>query len=122
MKPRLLVVDDEPDMLDFVERAFRVDYVVLRAPGGAEALDLILEVGPVQVLVADHHMPGMTGLELVRAVRTRYPGVATVLLSGMDEVPVEETVVDAAVGKPIDSDELRFAVEQAVAASRTRAP
>jgi hypothetical protein len=48
--------------------------------------------------------------------------MATVLLSGMDDVPVEETEVDAAVGKPIDSDELRFAVEQAVAASRTRLP
>jgi len=109
-------------MLDFVERVFRADYVVLRAPGGAEALDLILEIGPVQVLVADHRMPGMTGLELIRTIRGRYPAMATVLLSGMDDVPVEETEVDAAVGKPIDSDELRFAVEQAVAASRTRTP
>ncbi len=72
MKPRLLIVDDEPDILDFLERVFRTDFEVVRASGGHDALKL-LESGPVDVLITDQKMPRMTGLELLEAIRDRFP-------------------------------------------------
>lgn len=116
-KPYLLAVDDEPDILDFLERVFRRDYLVLRAGNGDEAMKLLAEQAP-QVMVSDQRMPGRTGLELLSEVREAHPGITRILLSGFSDLPeitaaAESGLVHAYVVKPVDSKRLKEAVTEA---------
>lgn len=117
-KPRLLVVDDEPDMLDFLERVFRAEFSVTRASNAEEALT-ILAGGGFRVLVTDQKMPRMTGVELLEQIRDVHPGLVKILLSGFTDLPeiqraIERCGIHAYVVKPVDSDRLRQAVREAL--------
>ena len=80
-KPVLLTVDDDPDVLRAVERDLRrkysENYRVLRAESGAAALDLLRKLEqrnePVALLLADHRMPNMNGLEFLAEAMKIYP-------------------------------------------------
>jgi DNA-binding NtrC family response regulator len=118
-RPILLAVDDEPDILDFLERVFRKRYTVQRAADASEALAR-LAGGPVHLVVTDQRMPGMSGLALLERVAADHPGITRVLLSGFSDLPeitqaAEVGLVHAYVVKPVDSARLREAVEEAVA-------
>lgn len=67
-KPRLLVVDDNEDMLQFLKSSFEETYDVVTATNGMEALSL-LENHQISAIVSDLMMPKMNGVELCRAVR-----------------------------------------------------
>ena len=81
MPPRLLIVDDEPDMLDFLDRVFRRDYEVLRAQSVDEALRA-LDGGPIDIIVTDRRMPRRSGLELLEIAAKQQPRAVRVLLTG----------------------------------------
>jgi DNA-binding NtrC family response regulator len=122
--PKLLVVDDEQDMLDFLERVFRRDYQVSRANSVEEA-EQALERGPFDVVITDRRMPRRTGLELLEIVAARSPETVRVLLTGYAESLVNEKIhqwalVDAWVSKPIDSSALRHAVSDAIASRKAK--
>ncbi len=69
---RLLVVDDDPMNLDmFARRLEQHGYAVARASGGREALDYIHSHG-VDLILLDHYMPEITGLEVLRELRRGY--------------------------------------------------
>ncbi|HZS38192.1 MAG TPA: response regulator [Polyangia bacterium] len=117
--PRLLIVDDERDMLDFLERVFRRDYEVVRAHSVEEA-EQALASGAVDVVITDRRMPRRSGLELLEIVAAQHPKTVRVLLTGYADSLVDEKVtqwrlVDAWVSKPIDSAALREAVTDAIA-------
>jgi DNA-binding NtrC family response regulator len=123
MAGRLLVVDDELDMLDFLDRVFRREYEIVRATSVEEALPL-LDGKPFEVIITDRRMPRRSGLELLEAASKRQPEALRVLLTGYADSLVDEKVaqwrlVDAWVSKPIDSAALRQAIEQAM---KKRAP
>jgi adenylate cyclase len=118
MKPRLLIVDDEPDMLDFLERVFRGEYAVTRASSAEEALDE-LDRERYALVITDQKMPQITGVELLERIGERYPTLVKVLLSGFTEVPeiqraVERGGIHNYVVKPVDSEKLRVAVKEAI--------
>jgi CheY-like chemotaxis protein len=98
--PRVLVVDDDPNMRDLVSfRLRKAGHKVLTAESGPDALALVESRGAPDVAVLDVTMPGMTGLELLPAMRAR-DGLAdmpAVFLSGR----VEQTDVDA--GRALDA-------------------
>lgn len=121
---RLLVVDDERDMLDFVERVFRRDYEVTRAESVDEALAEVAKA-PFDVIVTDRRMPRRSGLELLEEVAQRMPATVRVLLTGyadsLADVGMSQLqIVDAWVSKPIDSAALREAVTGAVSKKRAQ--
>jgi YesN/AraC family two-component response regulator len=124
MKLKLLIVDDEPDMLDFLERVFRADYEVTRAGGADEALAL-LHGGTFDILVTDQKMPGVSGVELLERIAETQPNLVKVLLSGFTDVPEIQRAVDRCgihnyVVKPVDSSRLREAIEEAIAVKQGR--
>ena len=61
--PVILLVDDEEDILDFLERILAKKYHIIKARGGAEALQ-ILDRESVRLIVCDVMMPDMDGFEL----------------------------------------------------------
>ena len=116
--PRLLIVDDEQDMLDFLDRVFRREYEVVRARSVDEALRHI-DAGPLDLIITDRRMPRRSGLDLLEVASKRQPRAVRVLLTGYADSLVDENVaqwqlVDAWVSKPIDATALKQAVAQAI--------
>lgn len=118
----MLIVDDEPDMLDFLERVFRLDYQVVRTNSADEALR---ELGQQKfaVVITDQKMPHITGVQLLERIGDRYPFMVKILLSGYTEVPEIQKAVDRCgihnyVVKPIDSEKLKVALNEAIGRHR----
>ncbi|MGQ0562336.1 MAG: response regulator [Gemmatimonadota bacterium] len=81
MRPKVLVVDDERSILDTVEILLRGEgFEAAVAQSGREALERFDELGP-DIVVTDIRMPGVTGLDLLEAVRARDPEVPVILMT-----------------------------------------
>jgi len=77
----LLIVDDEKNVALALKRLLRQEgYRILTASNGDEGLAL-LNGHPVRIVVSDHQMPGMPGLEFLRHVRQRHAATARILMS-----------------------------------------
>jgi type IV pilus assembly protein PilB len=105
---RILVVDDEPTMVDVVREILEAEsYVTVGAANGREALALIQKEAPDLVLT-DLLMPGMSGLDLLKRMRADRASrhIPVVFLSGVDEVDTEVQALDLGaddyVTKPIE--------------------
>ncbi len=117
-KPRMLVVDDEPDNLDLLYRTFRRDFKVLRAESGVEALEVLSSEGEVAVIISDQRMPEMKGTEFLSKTVPDFPDTVRIILTGFTDV---EDLVDAInagqvyryITKPWDPDELKHVVDRA---------
>ena len=81
-RARVLCVDDDAFMLDILTRTIGVDYEVVTARSGAEALQLIENSEPIQVVISDHRMPGLSGAQFLQAVREQHLLIVRVLLTG----------------------------------------
>ncbi|OKH30372.1 adenylate cyclase [[Phormidium ambiguum] IAM M-71] len=118
-KPKLLVVDDEPDNLDLLYRTFYREYKVLKATSGTAALEILAKEGDVAVIISDQRMPGMTGTEFLSLTATQYPDTIRIILTGYTDV---EDLVEAInsgkvfkyVTKPWESESLQIVVRQAL--------
>jgi len=118
----VLVVDDEPDILEFVERALRRTYEVTTCGGADEALVLVSQ-RRFDAIVTDHKMPRTSGLELLGLLAHTDTAMARVLLSGYTESPeVDRALIsgtlDAHAVKPIDSKSLLEIIDRAIAKRR----
>jgi PAS domain S-box-containing protein len=112
---RVLAVDDEPEVLDLLRVMLaHAGHTVLGAASGREALALFARE-PVDVVVTDLGMPGMTGLALALELRRRRP-VPIVLLTGWaDELDRASTPgVDVVLAKPFSREQLFAAIARAV--------
>jgi response regulator RpfG family c-di-GMP phosphodiesterase len=89
----ILLVDDEQAILDGLRRQLRKKFTVHTAAGGAEALAL-LESEPVTVVVSDMRMPQMNGATFLSKVRTLYPDVVRILLTGQADTQAAITAVN----------------------------
>jgi PAS domain S-box-containing protein len=80
---KVLVVDDQPEVLDMAAHLFRsLGYDVLCATNGSDALEKLSAHRDVAILFSDIVMPGMTGVELAKAARTQLPDLKVILASG----------------------------------------
>ncbi|MGM0558824.1 MAG: ATP-binding protein [Myxococcota bacterium] len=112
-----LVVDDEPDILDAIERLFRKEYRVITARTADEALDLV-EDEPVQVVMTDQRMPEMSGIEFLAKLRETRPDIVRVLFTGYSNIDhvidaINEGHVYRYISKPWKPAELKLFVSQA---------
>ncbi|MGN6550486.1 MAG: response regulator [Pararhizobium sp.] len=116
---RILVVEDESLILmSTADMLTAMGHTVIEATNGAEALAL-LDEQPVDVLLTDHGLPGMSGAELAVASRRRQPRLKIVFASGADtnpDVAAGEQIADAILlRKPYDERGLAEALKSAVA-------
>jgi len=117
---KLLFVDDEPNILEGLERMLfplRKEWQLAFAHSGHEALNLMKEK-PFDVIVTDLRMPGMDGATLLSEVREHHPGMVRFVLSGQSD---EKTGYRAAslahqfLPKPCDAKTLKAHVDSAFA-------
>jgi response regulator RpfG family c-di-GMP phosphodiesterase len=118
-RPVVLVVDDEPDILEAVVLQIQRDCKVLTAGSGAEALQVLSESGPIAAVITDRRMPGMDGVELLRRVQLEYPDTTRVLQTAQSDLTAAISAINDGgvfryLSKPIPTDELRATVREAV--------
>jgi putative nucleotidyltransferase with HDIG domain len=116
----ILFVDDEPRVLEGLRRMLRPlrhEWQMAFASGGVEALE-ILAVMPCDVLVTDMRMPGMDGVQLLETVRTRFPSMLRIILTGQcnrDTLLRGVSLAHRHLTKPCDPDTLKDTVARACA-------
>jgi two-component system response regulator GlrR len=120
-KPRILVVDDDADMLRLLSlRLAASGYEITTAASAEEALAQLERARP-QLVLSDVRLPGRDGLALFDEVRTRHPALPVILLTAHGTIPdaVEATArgVFTYLTKPYDAQELLDKVQQALALS-----
>jgi two-component system NtrC family response regulator len=118
MKARVLIVDDDDSLRRVTQvRLEQAGYQTTTAASGFDAL-AVLQKSPVELVITDLKMPGMSGLELLRRIRTEFPDVIVILLTAFGSV---ESAVDAMRGgaydyitKPVHADELELVVRRSL--------
>lgn len=118
IKPYILSVDDEPQVLNAVNRDLRRhyqrEYRILKSSSGQEALDTLQQLkernDPVALLLADHRMPGMTGTEFLAEAMKLYPEARRVLLTAYADteaaiMSINDIGLDYYLMKPWDPPE-----------------
>ena len=117
---KVLAVDDHRLMLDAIRTVLAREediFVVAEANAGDKVVPLVGQTGPYVVLL-DVRMPGMDGLAVLEQLRERYPSVAVVMLSGIDDPTLVRAALErgaaAFVLKHVDPRDLAAAVRQVV--------
>jgi len=120
---RILIVDDEPDMLNFLAKmlAKKGGWIVETAASAEEALERV-QVEPPDAVLTDIKMPGMDGLTFLQRMGTIDPAVTTILMTGHGTIEMAvQALKDGAydfVEKPFDNERILRTVGRAI--ERTR--
>jgi len=118
-RPRILVVDDEPVLIDLIDDIVKhhVDCRVLSARSLSEARE-ILDSGPVELLLVDLHLPDGKGTTLINEMRRNYPSAETIVITGE---PTVDSAISALrngaidfVAKPFTADQIADRVRKAL--------
>lgn len=112
----VLVVDDEPVSRDVVSKHLAADgHRVVAAKSGEEAMEKF-SLGHFDLLVTDHAMPGMNGVQLAESVHRIHPGQPVLMISGFTAPgfdPANPPVgIDCLLAKPVQRDKLRLALNR----------
>jgi response regulator RpfG family c-di-GMP phosphodiesterase len=124
--PKVLFVDDEPNLLAAMERNFGLDYDVTTATSGADALVIMRAQGPFTVVISDMRMPQMSGAEFLARARNDAPETIRMLLTGQSELEsavaaVNQGAIFRFLTKPCQQEDLHRAIEAAVEQHRLQA-
>jgi len=117
LRHTILIVDDEEDNLQLLNRTLRREYNVITAPDGAEALNILEKEGKnISLILSDQRMPNMSGTEFLAKTVTEYPNIIRMLLTGYSDI---DAMIDGVnkcglfqyLTKPFDPEELKFIIK-----------
>lgn len=119
MSQKILLVDDDPNILQGFRRSLRKRFQFSVALGGPEGLDILEDEGPFAVVVSDMQMPEMDGIEFLRAVQKQSPDSVRMMLTGNGD---QKTAMDAVndgqifrfLTKPCSPERLTMALEAGI--------
>jgi DNA-binding response OmpR family regulator len=115
MKPVILLVDDNPEILDFISDDLSDKYSVIKALNGQEALDMI-GIENIQLIISDVMMPGIDGFELCKTIKTNfdYSHIPIILLTAKNTLQSKieglEVGADAYIEKPFSPEHLQVQI------------
>jgi len=118
-KEKILIVDDQVEILNSLKRLFRDEYQVLTAESGAQALELLKEQEEVAAILSDQRMPGMDGVSFLSRAREVQPDAVRLMITGYADIDATIEAVNKAnifqyIAKPFEPDEIRQIVANAV--------
>jgi len=119
MSRRILLVDDDPNILSSYTRTLRKRFEFDTAQGGDEALAHLTTSGPYAVILSDMRMPGMDGIQLLSEAKTLSPDSVRIILTGNAD---QESAIQAVnrgnifrfLTKPCDPETLSISLEAAI--------
>jgi len=115
MKPVLLLVDDNEEILEFLEHELNEKYSIMKAVNGQDALDILKE-NAVHLLISDIMMPVMDGFELCRIIKSNfdYSHIPVILLTAKNTLQSKieglEIGADAYIEKPFSPEYLQVQI------------
>ncbi len=115
----LLFVDDEEGVLNALRRIFMEEnYRIFTVPSADKAL-AIMQQERIQLVISDHRMPGMTGAQLLKEIKDRWPETIRIMLTGHADVQsimgaVKDGAVYKFITKPWNDEDLRLTVSLAL--------
>lgn len=117
-KRNILIVDDQIEILNSLERQLREDYAVSTVSNGKDALALMREK-EFAVAIADQRMPGMTGVEFLEKSLSIQPEIVRILITAYADIQASIEAINKGqiyyyISKPWEPDELRLIVQKAV--------
>ena len=117
-KTKLLIVDDEVDNLDLLQRIFHKGYRVIKAENGFEGLSRLEQEPDIGIIISDQRMPMMSGTEFLSQVAEIYPDTIRIILTAHTDVhalvdAINQSKVFKYITKPFRVDELTQVVQQA---------
>lgn len=126
MNEKILFVDDEPQVLEGIERLLYPDFRIDTATSGAEALAKLRDSGPYAVVVCDMRMPEMDGIQLLCKIKVKFPEAIRLMLTGNTDQPtavkaVNEGNVFRFLTKPCEEDVLKRELNSALVQYRLTA-
>ena len=119
VKPRVLLVDDEKNILSSLRRLLKTEgYELILAQSGEEALDIITRTH-VDLVVSDMRMPGMTGAELLQNVAREVPDSVRILLTGYADLTSTIEAINSGgiyryISKPWEDHDLKLTIRSAL--------
>ncbi len=94
-----MCVDDEPNSLVLRKLVLqKAGYEVVTANSAVAAMDVLAST-QVDLVLSDQLMPGLTGTELAHQVKTKWPSLPIILISGVNEIPPDAAVADLFMSK-----------------------
>jgi response regulator RpfG family c-di-GMP phosphodiesterase len=116
---RILCVDDEPNILQALERQLRKQFEIVTAPGPVQGLEAIEKSGPFAVILSDLRMPVMNGIRFLAVAKERSPESVRMILSGQADFAatieaVNEGSIFRFLTKPCENDHLVKALTAAL--------
>lgn len=117
-KYRILYVDDEEDNLAVFKSYFRNYYEITTALNGKEAIQM-LENQRVDLILSDHRMPGMSGVDMFETIQKRYPDIIRIILTAYSDIQAVINAINKGkiyhfATKPWDADELKNILDNAL--------
>jgi len=118
-KHEVLLVDDEANILKSLRRVLlREEYEVHTASSGQEGLR-VMKAHPMDLVVSDQMMPGMTGVAFLQQVRERWPDTVRIMLTGRGEIDtviaaINDVGVYRFLTKPIENEDFRMTIRSAL--------
>src|SRR5688572_24768258 len=102
--PKLLVLDDEPDLIASIREVTRHAFPGIDMEGFTEPKKALrrLQEKPFDVVLCDFLMPGMNGADFINAARAVQPRAFYIIVSGLDENVMQRSKADLALLKPLD--------------------
>lgn len=119
-KQQVLLVEDQKEILQFIQKELKQHYTIFRAYNGQEALD-ILEKENIQLVVSDIMMPVMDGIELCKRIKTdlQYSHIPIILLTAKNTLHARieglEVGADAYIEKPFSLEHLQAQINNLLA-------
>ena len=121
----ILLVDDEPDILKtLADMLGRTGYTIVAKPDAESALSVVREGTPIDLVITDLRMPGMSGAELITILKKTLPSVPIIMLTGYGSVESYLKSMSSGVfeyvNKPVQARELRRIVKTALEWSKAK--
>ena len=119
MKTKILCVDDEEAVLNFMQLFLSKHYDVYTAQGGEEALEVIEAHGPIDLVLSDVQMPGINGVDLVEKIKSITSDTICIMLTGHSDFTKVQELLDSGkvykyMVKPVLPKKLLETIDEAI--------
>lgn len=116
---KILYVDDEKENLDGFKYTFRKEYMIYLAQSAIEGLNILEDDPNIQVVITDQRMPGMSGVEFLENIISKYPESIRILLTGYSDLDATIQAINKGkiyqyISKPWKRDNLKIILDKAI--------
>jgi CheY-like chemotaxis protein len=117
---RILIVDDDQLVMTGIAAMIEdLGHTPIEAHSGAEALAKLASDLSVDVVITDHAMPAMTGLQLAKNIQESYSGIPIILATGYAELPIDPASLGMIrLAKPCNQYDIAMAIQSALGSVR----